>query len=519
MQNTKFSGARQAYCKVLIAQIRNGRIVGDCAGTSLRRLVFKHHNKGFKGLSGQQVSALNRYASADNAQKIKTLSETKQHVYHQLEILRLRRKEAEEHGRPNHMNSMRFVAGDFIRFAELWSQYRECDLRPNLMAPPEQMTRAQQQLISEEVARLEMPKPTRPDWLSRIVSGRDFYSCVGLFSETADPGARVVYKLLLAIGQPQRAMFLQCRRIAGTEMRWDPRHYSYDDMKIVDHLHVPFTCQADIMIMPQMRLRDTTVSAIGLPEPLSHFCRFHQVSVPRSAVASSSSGRRGGPIDMDLLEQLQNEFPWLSFHDLADILKAKTGSTTSASGSAGTISASGSANQISDLGSASRASSSNDIPEDILAAAAAELTALREDCEGEEEEGSWFTVRVLGGEWSMERSRQSASDIGAFARDRSTRTWCSATGWPSARSFAVRKHEGPLNARRLSEEMVRRGNHFMRGWIQRGSPAPFCFAQLRAAYCAPLSYNDWRDNLAASSEAFKASMAIENLVPADIPAP
>ena len=139
-----------------MAQIRNGRIVGDADESSLRRLVFKHHNKSYKGLSGQQVSALHRYASADRSKKLKTLSETKQHVYDQLETLRLRRKAAEAHGRPNHMNSMRFGAGDLTRFAQLWAQYRECDLRPGNQAPPQPMTRAQLQIINEELARLEM---------------------------------------------------------------------------------------------------------------------------------------------------------------------------------------------------------------------------------------------------------------------------------------------------------------------------------------------------------------------------
>ena len=519
MQNQKFSGARQAYCKVLIAQIRNGRIVGDADGSSLRRLVFKHHSKGFKGLSGQQVSALNRYASADKSKKLQTLSETKQHVYDQLESLRVRRKDAEAHGRPNHMDSMRFGADDFIRFAQLWAQYRECDLRPDLKAPPEQMTRAQHQLINEELARLEMPKAPRPDWLSQIVSGRDFYSRAGLFSETADAGAGVVYKLLLAIGQPQRAMFLQCKRIAGTEMRWDPRHYRYDDMKIVDHHHVPFTCLGDIMIFPEMRCMDSTLYATGLPVSLVYFGRFHQVSVPASSVSRSSSGRRGGLIDMDMLEKLQNEFPWLSSEELIQILKGHTASTTSASGSAGTTHQTHTGSTTSASGSAGT-STLTEIPEDILEAAANELISMRESFEGHlEEEGSWFTVNVLGGVWSMHRSRQSASDIQAACKDRSTETWCYATGWPPRKSFAVRKHQGVLNARRLSEEMVRRGNHFMRGWIERGSPAPFSFAQLKAAYSAPSSYNDWRNSLIITSEAYTAAQAIEDLVPADLPDP
>ena len=245
--------------------------------------------------------------------------------------------------------------------------------------------------------------------------------CVGMFSESTHPGAGVVYKLLLAIGQPQRITFLQCGRIGATDRGWNSRHYQYEGMQILDHVQIPFAGLNDIMIIPQMLCRDSSVYAVGLPVSLTHFARFHQVPSPAAGVSRSSSGRRGGAIDLDMLEQLQNEFPWLSLQELADILKAKTGSTTSHPGSAPNTSGPGSGSTSSASGSASRTSSDTDIAEDLLAAAAAELSSLKEQLKGfEEETGSWFTIRVLGGIWSMERSRQSCTDIGAYARDKST---------------------------------------------------------------------------------------------------
>ena len=181
MQNTKHSGARQAYCKLLIAQVRSGRIVGDVGNGALRRLVFKHHNKGFQSLSGQQVEVLTRHASADNAKKLKTLSESRQHVYSQLEVLRLRRKEAEHGGMPNHMDSMRFVAADYTRFAELWAQYTTSCLRGEMQSAPDRMNSAHKKLISDEIDRQEIAQLARPDWLSQVVSCRDYYVGAGFF--------------------------------------------------------------------------------------------------------------------------------------------------------------------------------------------------------------------------------------------------------------------------------------------------------------------------------------------------
>ena len=340
------------------------------------------------------------------------------------------------------------------------------------------------------------------------------------FSESQHPHSAVVYKLLLAIGQPQRTMFLECRRIRDTGSGWNHRHYQYEAMQIVGHRHVPFTGKDDIMVIPQMCCRGNSVYAVGVPVSLSYFARFHRVAAPESSGSRTTRTRRGGPTDLEMLEKLQNEFPWLTLEELLEILDKKSGSTTSASaGGVSTTSASASGGSTSASASASRTTTTMDHPEDVFELAAAELVSLREQYGGYEEEVSYFTVRVLGGDWSVIRSSQTCTDIGAYATDKQTKTWCSAVGWPASKTFAVRKHGGVENSRRLSLEMCSRGNHFMKGWIDSGSVAPFSFEGLKVSYRAPASYNDWRDDLVASSAAFQASMHIETLCPRDIPPP
>ena len=377
-----------------------------------------------------------------------------------------------------------------------------------MQPPPTRMNPAHSRLIRSEVDSQVVAQPARPDWLSMVVGCRDQYIGVGFYSESQHPVSALVYKLLLAIGQPQRVMFLECRRCGDTGCGWDPRHYQYEALKIVDHLHVPFIAKDDIMVIPQMCCRGSTVYAVGLPVSLSFFARFHRKVAPVSGGTRTSNARRGGPTDQQTLEHLQNEFPWLTLGDLSDILNK---------GSRGAQADSATLGQ----GSSSSAfgPTVENIAEDVFASAAAELQTLKEQNEEPDHEVTHSTVRVLGGQWSVKRSNQSATDIGAFSKDKTTSSWCAGVGWPASKTFALRKHGGAENSRRLSEEVCRRGNYFLKTWIDAGSVAPFSFAAIKPGYKPPPSYETWVDGLPINSEAFKAAMAVRDLCPRDIPPP
>ena len=83
-----------------------------------------------------------------------------------------------------------------------------------------------------------------------------------------------------------------------------------------------------------------------------------------------------------------------------------------------------------------------EVPEDVLASVSAELLGSKEQYDGFDEDGSHFTVRVLGGEWCIAQRQVPCTDIGAYAIEKGTNIWCSGVGWPAARSFAARKHGG-----------------------------------------------------------------------------
>ena len=46
-----------------------------------------------------------------------------------------------------------------------------------------------------------------------------------------------------------------------------------------------------------------------------------------------------------------------------------------------------------------------EVPEDVFASVSAELLGLKEQYDGLDDEGCYFTVRVLGGEWSIAQSQ------------------------------------------------------------------------------------------------------------------
>ena len=149
-----------------------------------------------------------------------------------------------------------------------------------------------------------------------------------------------------------------------------------------------------------------------------------------------------------------------------------------------------------------------------------DLSALRKEWGGfESEHGSYFTIKVLGGEWSVNRIRKVASDISVQPKDKQVSLWCKSVGWPPApgqRNFAVSKF-GMENARMLAEELCRKGNFFLGSWVDEGSPDGFSFGPLCGAYTELQEYTEWLEGLPLNSASLKAAFVLRGLVPLDVP--
>ena len=130
---------------------------------------------------------------------------------------------------------------------------------------------------------------------------------------------------------------------------------------------------------------------------------------------------------------------------------------------------------------------------------------------------------MLGGEWSITLFRNVAKDIGAYPKNKDAVSWCQAVGWPpggsktGVRFFSVSMY-GLEGSRHLAEEMCRRGDHYLRSWVDAGSPTPYDFAPVRVGYVSTREYIQWFDDIPLSSHASKVAFQIRDFVLDPVPA-
>ena len=138
-------------------------------------------------------------------------------------------------------------------------------------------------------------------------------------------------------------------------------------------------------------------------------------------------------------------------------------------------------------GAASSSSAANrpvaeDLPEDVAAQVHDNLEAIRATmAHGNLETHTFFQLKALGGQWSIKQGKKLTTDFQSIAKDKSVAEWCSLTHFPARKSFSTNAY-GHESARRLAEEVVRRGDFFYGSWIDAGSPIPFDFNPLVADY-------------------------------------
>ena len=392
------------YCKMLIAEVKASRPMGGPSEHAVRRSVFKHHMKEYKKLGLGQVGALQVKARAHAKIKVDELAESKEHLLAQLSLLRLR-QDAESQMAANHIGSHRFGTEALERFAELWPQHCSADNDRRVLPPPLAPPAAMEALLQAEIAKQCVEKDEKPDWLSHLLSHREVFHGVGFYSDSKHPDKSVIYRLMLAIYQPMRAIFLECRKSSsastplaytlGSGLSPAPKpfgSYQYEAFCFVDHWNVPWTDRADMWVLPQCLLRDSLVCTIGQPVLWSVFTRFHVNPTTRIGT-ERVRGPAIGSVDEHVLLLLQLEFPWLTLEQLRAMLQSKTtletGGVTRGRPTVG-ISASS--------GSSSSRPEPQDVPEDVCAAVHSQLEVLRQELRADDSDAAFFKVRVLGGD-------------------------------------------------------------------------------------------------------------------------
>ena len=321
LRNTVYTTERQAYVKLLIEQVKRSRVYGGPSEHAMRRSVFQNHAGHFKALTGEQKAVLHIRASAHRKSKIDDLVEARRHLQDETNLLRLRHIEEQKAGVVNHLNSVRFDESDYSRFFDLWEQGVAANILNQTMEPPAPIPAAFEDLIQAQLAKLHEPRAPPPQWLSMLTVHRDEFDGCGFFLVNS-PDREFVYKLVLSIAQPYRAIFLECKRQLPQPLvrRYDV--YTYDTLKFLDQTEVPWRSCDDIMVWPEMSYYGGHVLSVGEPEPWSLFTRFMR----KRAAEPTSSGRHSRSrtaINPEVLRLLQLEFPWLTVAQLEALLTKK----------------------------------------------------------------------------------------------------------------------------------------------------------------------------------------------------
>ena len=520
MKNAIRTSARNQYVKMLIQQVKATRGVDGPSDFALRRSVFKHHMKTFKVLGPGQLGVLRVKAAAHVKAKVDDLSESKQHLLHQLSLLQTRQAELKNIGLPNHIESVSFGGPEMARFAELWAHTNTRARDVTVLPPPGKVPAAVETLLQDTIVAQHVQKPALSPWMSSLLSLRDIFAGCAFYCDVTNPDCDVIYYLLVAICQPRRAVFAKLNRArpAARPSLYDlpsgvaPEVLAYkafdmDNLRLVDHTGVPWTSLSDIWVLPDCRWQGMSLTVAAEPTPWSVFVRYAKPTVLPKKPQSEQRSRV--PVAEDILLLLQQEFPWLTLAQLREMLQTKTSVAVGGGGQA----------QPSNPG----ASGSSTVPvraeltEDVVARVHTELADLRAQVLETNLPDSHFKLRVLGGEWSEALFGKTATDVGCYARDRTVETWCTVVAWPPRKSFAVTKHEGFQNCRMLSEEMRRKGDFYMDAWLAAGSPSPFSFAECAQHYQTVPEYRAWMDSLPLNSEQAKAALEIVGLTPRPVP--
>ena len=193
---------------MLIADVKSTRPLEGPSDHAIRRSIFKHHAKMYGALGLGEIGVLRVRASAHIKNKNDDLSASKEHVLSQLELLHLRQVELKKKGLPNHIASVSFGDVEFARFAELWAEYGASVDVGQIQPPPAQVPAALEALLQDRMNAQTVAAAPKPQWLPSLLSHRDVCSGCAFYSDAANPDGAVIYRLLVAMHQPQRAMFL-----------------------------------------------------------------------------------------------------------------------------------------------------------------------------------------------------------------------------------------------------------------------------------------------------------------------
>ena len=211
LAKTKPCDSRHAFVKELVNAGKK-QIDGRVSDYTVRKAAFQHHGKHFKELDPEALQKLSARASQMDAAKKQKLEAECVFWEGQLDCWQYnRRNRTPSTGTPHTMASIASDDDNMNEFAAAWASYKANDCVGKLKPPPQAPNiEVQNKILDGASCHYDEPKDM-PAWIRKVVKHRDeFQDCAFCVDEGESP--HVMYKLVLAIQNPQEAVFLEVSR-------------------------------------------------------------------------------------------------------------------------------------------------------------------------------------------------------------------------------------------------------------------------------------------------------------------
>jgi hypothetical protein len=369
-------------------------------------------------------------------------------------------------GLPNVVDSFRFSQEDISWLQQCMVGRSGVSSPPSRRPQPPPPTIDEQKLIEARGQRFATPVSQLPWWGLRVIHHRDTFggAAIGVLSEDSDSQYPAEVFLITLITQRPFSLY-------GIVAVLSPRSWPLVESasagqvdpfvcnpfyKVAEAAHthvsqVPFTDMDRVVVFEGVRHVASGILLTSSPVPLEDFhCVWYQQSAGRQA-AERSSSRAKLSLSAEVLARLLREYPWLQECDVARVLhpRRSSGPSHGPAVPAGPMR----------LGE-------EDLLDEAVMAVETELAAKRKEWHFDEDIEDYFYLFVAGGIWTK-KHKGSVTDSVQFKSRNIAKDFCEFFAWPRSKTFAFNLY-GEVASNQLAREWVRKSNHYMQAWLDKG---------------------------------------------------
>lgn len=452
---------------------------------------------------------------------------------------RRRKLHLEQVGIPNHIGSKRFTGPDSERIAQLVQHMglRLCNDPAIPDGPLEPPAEVQKQI--EEVAETLGPSggaATTPPWWCRMLCRvRDEMQGTAIGATAVADGR--LYLWMYGKASPHEAMFLELRPgpilvgavDVGGLPDFPPRHRQEfrwaEPLRLFSDDQVPLPSDGELVLVQGLAFVGELVIGNRAPVAFEDFFRWlpEQGTVATGGGGNKSGGgRKKAKLAPGALENILVDHPWLTKGELVDTSRAHGRKPPAPDDAFPRVRVPTPAKPIVDLvvvvveeeeeEEAIVEAVEPDIDGEAVDVELAEVRAVMAlDGSADEE---YFTVRVLGGRWTMAHTGEVCDYVMGKTKGRLADQWAKGNRFPRSKRYSINKYTAE-GARMFAAEFARRGNFFCNQWVD-GWTNCDSFAHTAATnseYPEELGFLDWACSLDVESPCFAALLELRQMYP------